>query len=111
MPQLKPLTDAAARAYRPKADRYDVPDGRVPGLVLSILPSGRKQWALRYRTQGKRRRLILGEFADFPKLTLSKAREATEKHRPQIREGIDPVAERAAAKAVPADTVDALAEE
>jgi Arm DNA-binding domain len=83
----------------------------VPGLVLSILPSGRKQWALRYRTQGKRRRLILGEFGDFPKLTLSKAREAAEKHRPQIREGIDPVAERAAAKAVPADTVGALCED
>jgi integrase len=111
MPQLKPLTDAAARACRPKADRYDVPDGRVPGLVLSVLPSGRKQWALRYRTQGKRRRLILGEFGDFPKLTLSKAREAAEKHRPQIREGIDPVAERAAAKAAPGDTFSALADE
>ena len=73
MPPLKPLPDAAARALRPKADRYDVPDGRVPGLVLSVLPSGLKQWTLRYRTQGKRRRLILGEFGDYPKLTLSKA--------------------------------------
>jgi len=109
--QLKPLTDAAARALHPKADRYDVPDGRVPGLVLSILPSGLKQWTLRYRTQGKRRRLILGEFGDYPRLTLSKAREAAERHRPQIREGVDPVAERAAAKAIPVDTVDALAKD
>jgi hypothetical protein len=40
MPPLKPLTDAAARVLRPKADRYDVPDGRVPGLVLSVLRPG-----------------------------------------------------------------------
>jgi integrase len=111
MPPLKPLTDAAARALRPKADRYDVPDGRVPGLVLSVLPSGLKQWTLRYRTQGKRRRLILGEFGDYPKLTLSKARETAEKHRPKIREGADPVADRAAAKAIPVDTVAALAKD
>lgn len=111
MPPLKPLTDAAARALHPKAGRYDVPDGRVSGLVLSVLPSGLKQWTLRYRTQGKRRRLILGEFGDFPKLTLSKAREAAEKHRPQIREGADPVAERAAARAIPVDTVGALAKD
>lgn len=111
MPPLKPLTDAAARALRPKVGRYDVPDGRVPELALSILPSGLKQWTLRYRTQGKRRRLILGEFGDYPKLTLSKAREAAEKHRPKIREGADPVAERVAAKAVPVDTVGALAKE
>jgi hypothetical protein len=111
MPGFTPLTDAAARALRPKADRYDVPDGRVAGLVLSVLASGLKQWSLRYRTQGKRRRLILGEFGDFPKLTLSKAREAAEKHRPQIREGADPVAQRAAAKAIPVDTVGALAKD
>jgi Arm domain-containing DNA-binding protein len=84
---------------------------RVPGLVLSVLPSGLKQWTLRYRTQGKRRRLILGAFGDFPKLTLSKAREAAENHRPQIREGADPGAVRAAAKAIPLDTVGALVKE
>jgi integrase len=111
MSTLKSLSDAAARALRPKAGRYDVPDGRVSGLVLSVLPSGLKQWTFRYRTQGKRRRLILGEYGDFPKLTLSKAREAAEKHRPQIREGADPVAQRAAAKAVPLDTVGALAKD
>ena len=83
----------------------------MAGLVLSVLPSGLKQWTVRYRTQGKRRRLILGEYGDFPKLTLSKARESAEKHRPQIREGADPVAQRAAAKAIPVDTVGALAKE
>jgi integrase len=111
MPPSKPLTDAAARALRAKADRYDVPDGRVPGLYLSVLPSNLKQWTLRYRTQGKQRRLVLGEFGDYPKLTLSKARETAEKHRPQIREGADPVADRAAAKAIPVDTVGALTKE
>jgi integrase len=111
MGPLKPLTDAAARALRPAGIRYDVPDGRVVGLMLSVLPSGRKQWTLRYRIQGKRRRLILGEFGDDPKLTLSKAREAAERHRPQIREGADPVAQRAAAKTIPSDTIRALASE
>jgi hypothetical protein len=77
------LTDARTRALKPGRVRQDVPDGRVPGLYLSVLPSGLKQWTLRYRTQGKQRRLVLGEFGDFPKLTLSKAREAAEKLRPQ----------------------------
>lgn len=105
------LTDARARALKPGSLRQDLPDGRVPGLFLSVLPSGLKQWTLRYRTQGKQRRLVLGEFGDHPKLTLSKAREAAEKHRPKIREGADPVAERVAAKAIPVDTVGALAKE
>jgi integrase len=105
------LTDARARALKPASVRQDVPDGRVPGLFLSVLPSGLKQWTLRYRTQGKQRRLVLGEFGDHPKLTLSKAREAAEKHRPKIREGADPVAERVAAKAIPVDTVGALGKE
>jgi integrase len=103
------LTDATVRALRPADVRCDVPDGRVPGLYLSVLPSGRKQWTLRYRTQGKQRRLVLGEYGDAPKLTLSKAREAAEKQRPQIREGGDPVQTRALAKAKRADTVEALA--
>lgn len=71
MAPLKALTDAAVRALHPAAVRYDVPDGQVHRLA--VLPSGLKQWTLRYRTQGKRRRLVLGEYGDFPKLTLSKS--------------------------------------
>jgi integrase len=105
------LTDARARALKPGRVRQDAPDGRVPGLYLSVLPSGLKQWTLRYRTQGRQRRLVLGEYGDYPRLSLSKAREAAEKNRPQIREGADPVADRAAAKAIPVDTVGALAKD
>ena len=73
-----------------------------------MLPSGRRQFSIRYRYRGKQRRLVLG---DYPQLTLAQARKRTRKQQVAIADGGDPAGERRAAKAEPTDTVAALAED
>ena len=108
MPRVShaPLTDKQVRSALPGDVPVDVRDGLQRGLVLTVLPSGRKQWTLRYRFGGKQRRLVLG---DYPELSLSKARDEAEEVRNAVRKGQDPSGERREAKAPPKDTVDALA--
>jgi integrase len=78
--------------------------GSVPGLALQISPSGARSWILRYSIPGetlptgkkaksRRRELGLGSFEG---VTLAGAREAARKAREQLREGIDPIADRRA---------------
>jgi hypothetical protein len=104
--QTEVLNDATLRAKKPGPTLKDLRDAQQPGLIFSILPSGRKQFSLRYRTQGKQRRLVLG---DFPALTLSKARERAAAELVTIRAGHDRAIELRAAKARPSDSVEALA--
>lgn len=104
----RPLSDQEVRRIRPGSKPIDVRDGLSRGLVLQVLPSGRRLWTVRYRYRGSQRRLILGE---YPALSLAKARDAAEDARTKIRTGGDPVGERRAARQVPADTVGALVKE
>jgi integrase len=67
------------------------------GLMLVVDSRGRRYWQLRYRIDGKRRDLSLGPVR---MLSLREAREAAMKVRVQVRDGIDPVAQRKAAVAV-----------
>jgi integrase len=69
--------------------------GGVSGLVLQVTESGAKTWILRASVGGKRRDIGLG---GFPSVTLSGARESARAARLKIREGVDPVAERLAAR-------------
>ena len=46
------------------------------GLTLTISASGYASWVLRYRFEGKRKEVTIGDFQDFP---LSDARDAAEK--------------------------------
>jgi integrase len=102
------LTDRAVRALRPKQTPVDVRDGRQPGLVLTVLPSGRKQFTVRYRFQGKQRRLLLGE---YPSVKLAEARKRARKAQSAIDDGRDVAGERQAAKAARTDTVRTLADD
>ena len=63
--------------------------GGVSGLYMQVTPTGGKTWVLRVSVGQKRRDIGLG---GFPSVTLSQARD-------KIERGIDPVAERQAAKA------------
>lgn len=69
--------------------------GGVSGLCLAIGPGDRCCWILRTMIGGKRRELGLGA---FPDVTLAQAREAARATRQKIREGVDPAAEREAAR-------------
>ena len=80
--------------------------GTQPGLVLTVLPSGRKQFTLRYRHRGKQRRLLLG---DNPAVSLAVARKRARKAQSSIDDGHDPAGERQAEKAARVDIVGTLA--
>jgi integrase len=70
--------------------------GGVTGLYMQITPSGGRSWILR-TTVGKARRDI--GLGGFPTVTLAQARDKAREARDRIERGLDPVAERQAAKA------------
>jgi len=105
-PTHEPLTDQQVRALKPGAIPIDVRDGEQRGLILTVLPSGRKQFTVRYRLRGKQKRLILG---DYPGLTLAKARKRARHELTAIDGGADPAAALQDAKRAPTDTIEALA--
>ena len=71
------------------------PVGGVAGLMLQVSPSGARSWLLRVKVGHKRREIGLGA---FPGVTLAMAREKAQGKRDDIANGIDPVAQRAAAR-------------
>jgi integrase len=73
-----------------------LPVGGVAGLYLQVTPNGGKTWVLRAALAGKRAEMGLG---GFPTVTLAQARERAREARDKIDQGIDPLAERKAARA------------
>ena len=80
--------------------------GGVKGLYLRVYESGARCWVLRYATPevryskagrpySARRDLGLG---GYPDVTLSQARDRARQYREQIRDGVDPAAQRAEAR-------------
>jgi integrase len=92
LPQVS-LTDVKIKAAKPgvKSDgtltnkRYRLSDER--GLYLEVAPSGGKWWRLKYRIEGKEKRLSLGT---YPDVGLKDARRKRDIFRQQIADGIDP---------------------
>lgn len=69
--------------------------GGAPGLLLQVKDSGARSWIVRVMVGGRRRMIGLGS---FPDVSLSEARQTAGDVRKQIRNGVDPVAERQAAR-------------
>lgn len=65
------------------------------GLMLIIKSPTARKWLVRYTFAGKRRDIGLGP---YPEVGLDDAREAAEKIRKQVRDGIDPLSARAVEK-------------
>jgi len=78
--------------------RYKMGDSR--GLYLEVAPNGGKWWRLKYRFDGKEKRLSLGV---YPDVSLKEARNRRETLRRQVAEGIDPAEIRKAEKEIAAD--------
>ena len=83
------LSDAQLRKIRPRESRFELTDGK--GLVLLILPSGRRSWLLRYQFEGKPHRITLGA---YPAMSLLQARNEAEITKNIIKQGIDPTVKR-----------------
>jgi integrase len=75
--------------------RYSVGDG----LLLVVGASGAKSWLARIRdATSKRRDIGLGR---YPEVSLKEARERAAGYRKQVRDGLDPVAEKKARQTTP----------
>ncbi|WP_271076938.1 tyrosine-type recombinase/integrase [Aurantiacibacter sp. MUD61] len=77
------------KAFQPSTKTYRKSDEK--GLYIEIRPSGSKLWFLKYRIDGKEKRLGLGS---YPDVTLADARTARDEARAEIKAGRDPLFER-----------------
>ncbi|MFC4667771.1 tyrosine-type recombinase/integrase [Seohaeicola nanhaiensis] len=82
---LNKLTAQAAKAAAPGK----ISDGG--GLWLHKRDDGGSQWVLRVVVHGRRREMGLG---GYPTVSLREAREAADKWRGMVRQGLDPIKER-----------------
>lgn len=89
-----PLTDTAVKNAKPKEKSYKKFDEK--GLYLEISPKGGKWWRLKYRIEGKEKRISLGI---YPDVGLKRAREKRDDARKLVADGIDPSQNRKAKKA------------
>ena len=87
------LTDTKCKNAKPAKKLQKLSDGK--GLYLEVTTKGAKYWRLKYRMNGKEKRLALGV---YPEVTLRQARTATDKARELIAQNIDPSAEKKAQK-------------
>lgn len=99
------LTDRGVAAIKATAERQQISDDLTPGLQLIVQATGKKSWAIRYRTGGKMRRLTLG---NYPMVGLSEARDKARRAMADVQAGKDPQGEKEQAKA---DTVTAVVDE
>lgn len=88
-----PLTDTAIRNAKPSDKPLKLYDER--GLYVEVAPSGGKWWRLKYRYDGKEKRLSMGV---YPDVSLKDARERREAARKLLASGVDPSENRKAQK-------------
>lgn len=78
------------------------------GLYLFVQPNGGRWWRFKYRFHGKEPQLSLGV---YPEVSLKLARTRREEARRTVAQGIDPSAERKAAKEARQITFELVADE
>lgn len=86
-----PLTDTTIRNAKPAGKTIKLFDER--GLYLEVSPKGGKWWRLKYRFDGKEKRLSLGV---YPDVKLKEARDRRDAARTLLANGIDPSENRKA---------------
>ena len=82
--------------HRGRGLNITYPVGGVAGLLMQITPTGARSWVLRTMVGSKRREIGLG---GFPDVTLAQARERAREAKEAIRQGVDPIEQRRAARA------------
>ena len=87
------LSEVEIRKTKPKAKSFKLFDGG--GMYLEVMPNGSKYWRLKFRFKGKEKRLALGV---YPEVSLSMARDRRFEARKLLAKGVDPSANRKAAK-------------
>lgn len=92
------LTDTAIKNAKPSDKNIRLFD--AGGLYLEVASSGGKWWRLKYRYDGKEKRLSLGV---YPDVGLKDARQRRDDARKLLANGIDPGENRKAVKATKTD--------
>ncbi len=92
------LTDSAIRNAKPQEKPYKLFDSG--GLYLVVAPSDGKWWRLKYRFDGKEKKLSLGV---YPTITLKDARDRRDEAKKQLANGIDPSQNRKAVRSARAE--------
>jgi hypothetical protein len=59
-----PLSDITIKRAKPSDKAYRLADEK--GLYLEVAPAGGKWWRLKYRIDGKEKRISLGEYGHRP---------------------------------------------
>ena len=85
-----PLSETTVRMAKPRPKAYRLSDGH--GLYVEVAPNGSRYWRLKYRFEGKEKRLALGV---YPVVTLARAREDALEARRLLHDGVDPSQEEA----------------
>ena len=80
-----PLTDVSIKNAKPGDKSVRLFDGG--GLYLEISPAGGKLWRLKYRFEGREKRLALGQ---YPAVSLREARECRDEAKHLLSNGVDP---------------------
>ena len=80
-----PLTYAAIKTARPQAKAHKLYDEK--GLFLLVEPKGGRLWRLKYRFNGKEKKLAIGT---YPELGLKEARDKRDEARSLLAAGVDP---------------------
>ncbi|EDW0111049.1 DUF4102 domain-containing protein [Salmonella enterica] len=83
------LTDTAIRKIKSTEKSFKLTDSS--GLYLLIKPNGSKLWYMKYRIDGKEKKLAFGP---YPDVSLFKARQLRDAARAKVREGADPAADK-----------------
>ena len=105
----KALTAISVENYKPSSVRREIADAGCRGLYLVVQPTGRKSFAVRYRVNGKPKKLTL------PKgTTLAAARAAATAALLEVEKGVDPSnakrSEKRAQQELAANTFQAVAQ-
>ncbi len=93
------LTDVTVRNAKPNTKTVKHYDER--GLYLEVSPTGNKWWRLKYRFEGKEKRLALGV---YPDVSLKQARDKRDAARSLVANNIDPSENRKAQKSARAES-------
>ncbi len=107
--RIVPLSETKVRTAKPKKSPQKLFDGG--GLFLLVTPSGGKLWNLKYRFNGKEKKLSLGS---YPEISLAEARQRREEARTLVANEVDPgeiKKAQLAAESAQADTFEVIARE
>ena len=107
--RIVPLSETKVRTAKPQKSPQKLFDGG--GLFLLVTPSGGKLWNLKYRFNGKEKKLSLGS---YPEISLAEARQRREEARTLVANEVDPgeiKKAQQAAESAQADTFEVIARE